>query len=306
MLAIVVSRGLGLVPMAATQTLLSNALPVRIRAAASDWRLARDGLTAAVACVESHIETTIRQDYKTPDELPAGMTCLRKSRCRTVLGGPLQRGSSATCVIKIVYLPGLGRKLRPWRYGLPEAVNLLRAHDLGIRVPRVYGVGKVFRGWRIPVATALLMEDLSGYRTLRDLLRSVRGDLAAARSIVATALPLFVRVYHARCNHIDMHTANLLLPVDRVGGEPALIDFERAAFGRAASPPALALQAGKFARSCQRIVPELDMEEWLLHLLDCVAICNPALRRSMLERFRFSREHRLSIAERLYPEARAA
>jgi hypothetical protein len=292
--------------MSVAQHVLSEALPYRIRSATGNWYLARNDLDDAMACAEQQIASARDAEDSVPDDLAPRVTCLQNSRCRTVLRGPMAGGEGATCVIKIVFLPGLKRKLGFWRYGLPEATNLLRAHALGIRVPRVYGFGRVSSRWKIPMATALLMEDLTEHRAVRAELRRVDDDRAAANAVVDRVLPLFVTLYHACCNHIDMHSHNIMLPIGRAGGAPALIDFEHTAFHRFPNPETLVLQAGKFARSCQRIVPQLEMETWFLRLLDTVAIRDPIRRESLVERFHFCREHKLSIAERLHPEARAA
>lgn len=292
--------------MATAQQLLNDALPQRVGSRTGQWRCGGADIRQAISCAEKALE--VARTMKSEGAYPPipDSTYLRSSHRRIVLRCPLSHDSRTTCVMKIVFLPGFKRKLQYSRYGLSEAANLVRARQLGIRVPAVYGCGKLLSRWKIPVAAAVLMEDLADYRSAHEQLRIAQENRTSADELFDSALPLFVDVYRACCNHIDMHSHNVMLPVNHVGSTPALVDFEYAAFGAEPNAEVLPLQAGKFARSCQRIVPNLNSGAWFAKLLDTVEISRFERRARLFRKFNYCRKHKLSVAERLYPTTCAA
>ena len=292
--------------MTTAQQLLNDALPQRVSSRKGRWRCGGADIRHAIYCAEKALEAAKIMKSESAYPPIRDSTCLQSSRRRVVLRCSMSYNSRATCVMKIVFLPGLKHKLRYRRCGLSEAANLVRARQLGIRVPVVYGCGELLSRWRIPVAAAVLMEDLADYRSANEQLRKAQKNRILAHTIFDSALPLFVGVYRACCNHIDMHSHNVMLPVNDVGSMPALVDFEYAAFGTKPNAETLSLQAGKFTRSCQRIVPTLNSGAWFSKLLDSVDIRSLEDRKRLFRQFNYCRKHKLSVAERLHPTVCAA
>jgi hypothetical protein len=293
-------------PVTTAQRLLNDALPRRIGSRKGQWRCGDADIRHAISYAERALDVASTSKSAGAYLPMHDSTYLQSSHRRIVLRCPMDDDSRTTCVMKLVFLPGLKRKLRYRCYGLFEAANLVRARQLGIRVPAVYGCGELLSRWRIPVAAAVLMEDLADYRSANELLRIGQENRRLAAELFDSALPLFVDVYRACCNHIDMHSHNVMLPVGCVGSRPALVDFEYAAFGTQPNAELLPLQAGKFARSCQRIVPKLNSASWFARLLDTVEISGLRRRDRLFRKFNYCRQHKLSVAERLYPTTCAA
>ncbi len=146
------------------------------------------------------------------------------------------------------------------RYGIGEALNTIGARARGIPCPEIYAVGEERRGLLIHAYVAV-MEHLSGYRTLSEVLNTASsqeekiGALKRAEGLIS--LMLERGMFHA-----DLTSRNLMIS-ERGETDDKVVDLEYVKFPASPAPGLLAFQLGYLYRKwCGDVVEEPLYDEW--------------------------------------------
>jgi len=208
-----------------------------------------------------------------------------------------RNGKTITFVAKVFLLNNLRHRLKSYRYGLDETANLLTAYQQGIPVPQIYGYGIRYGVFGIPKANYLIIEYLSGLKTIRELFEEAQGDMSECRSILMRTVPLFESLYNAGCNHIDINCDAILMSPAGSSEAIRLLDLHYAAFHAQSNVEVLAFEAGYFAHCCSGWVDEGVLEEWFSVILNRIRYSG-CPRDSIMEKFRQYQKVVLSRKER--------
>lgn len=181
------------------------------------------------------------------------------------------------------FLNRLEHKLKYHRYGLDEVANLLKAADKGVNTPRVYGYGHIYNLLRLVEASVIILEDLSGLSPINNIL--CKGTDNERHQIFMRTIPLFVSLYNAGCNHIDVNSGAVMLCENNLNPAVFLLDFQHARFYNKPSTEILMFEAAYFAKSCRDWISTATVNEWLDKLLAAVANNCMAERQKMIESF---------------------
>ena len=182
---------------------------------------------------------------------------------------PLE-GSERSLVAKAFLLPRLEHRFKYHKYGLDEVANLLKAADKGINAPRVYGYGHIYSLFRLVEANIVISEDLLGLSPIKNLL--LKGTDNERHQIFMRTIPLFVSLYNAGCNHIDVNSGAVMLSERNLNHEVFLLDFQHARFYDKPSSEILMFEAGHFAQMCRNWISIETVNKWLDELLRAVDI----------------------------------
>lgn len=85
-------------------------------------------------------------------------------------------------------------------------------------------------------------------------------------------IPLFVSLYNAGCNHIDVNSGAVMLNERNLNHEVFLLDFQHTKFYDKPSSEILMFEAGHFAKVCQNWISDETVNEWLDELLRAIDI----------------------------------
>ena len=179
-------------------------------------------------------------------------------------------GSERSVVAKAFLLPRLEHRFKYHKYGLDEVVNLLKAADKGINAPMVYGYGHIYSMFWLVEANVVISEDLLGLSPIKNLL--LKGTDNERHQIFMRTIPLFVSLYNAGCNHIDVNSGAVMLSERNLNHEVFLLDFQHAKFYDRQSSEILMFEAGHFAKMCRNWISTETINEWLDELLRAVDI----------------------------------
>ncbi len=211
----------------------------------------------------------------------------------------LPEGTGRSLVAKAFLLPRFEHRVKYHKYGLNEVVNLLKAADKGINTPRVCGYGHIYSRFRLVEANVVISEDLMGLSPIKDLL--LKGTDNERHRIFMRTIPLFVSLYNAGFNHIDVNSGAVMLCERNINPEVFLLDFQHAKFYDKPSSEILMFEAGHFAKACRSWISTETVNEWLGELLRAVDINSTDEIQKMKRRFDYyfkaelSRKHRKTI-----------
>jgi hypothetical protein len=150
---------------------------------------------------------------------PPGGHLLKSARQRHVCRIPLAGG---TAVAKLFPLSSPLSWPRWRKFALAEHTHMREAIRRGAPAPRPLAFF-MQRRWGVVRCTGLLMEDLVGWKDLREIARA-EGTLVAC----ALATPILRALAATGCLHADARDENLLVSPDR--SRSAVIDWQYAAF----------------------------------------------------------------------------
>ena len=177
-----------------------------------------------------------------------GVEILKKGTRRLIfrLKGTEPNAAEQSVVVKSHRLSGLRKPLlRYRRYGPSEVRNLFEAAKRGLPVPKVFGYGELRRWWLV-VDMMIMMEDLAPRRTAATWLRETKNQTQRQVEILDRILELFVRLYRAGCNHIDVNDKSIWLS-DDPADVGKISDFQYTRFLDQPSAKVLMLQAAYFS-----------------------------------------------------------
>lgn len=206
------------------------------------------------------------------------------------------RDPARSFVVKAFFLNRFEHRFKHHRYGRDEAANILTARDRGISAPELFAYGQITNRLAFVKVSIITLEYLPDLSPIRALMRTKSED-ECSRLFMRT-IPLFVSLYKARCKHIDINTANVMLSEHSINPGVFLLDFQHAEFFDKPSTEVLMFEAGYFARSCRNFVPVKTITEWLDKLMTAVGINGTPDAQRLEERFNYYSVARLSRKQR--------
>jgi len=257
------------------------------------WWLKDESLVPAAQSITETIRNITNHTLRPNTEF------LKLTDKKAVFRAKHPEGSGRSFVAKVFFLPRFEHRCKYHKYGMNEVVNLLMAIDRGINTPKVYGYGHIYSLLRLVKASIIIMEDLPGLSPIKKLL--LKGTDDERNQIFIRTIPLFVSLYNAGCNHIDVNSGAIMLCEHNLNPNVFLLDFQHAKFHSKPSNEILMFEAGRFAKSCQDWISTEIVNEWLDKLLMAVNINHTKEMQEMKGRFSYyckaelSRKHRKTL-----------
>jgi len=204
-------------------------------------------------------------------------------------------------VAKIFFLVHTSHKLNYRLYGLDEAANSIQARTKGISTPEIYGCGHIYNKLGFVKASVVIFEILRHVTTIGELMRI--GPYSERAEILMSTVPLFISLYKANCNHIDVNHSAVVMSGNNLGHKLYLLDFHHAKFYDKPSIEVLMFEAGCFAKSCRDWISDEMVDKWLDRLLTVISVNGAADRQKVKEYFDYycvaalSRKQRRTLIE---------
>ena len=192
-----------------------------------------------------------------------------------------------TFVAKLFCLDHLSHRLNYRQYGLDEAANLIEARKAKINVPQVHGYCNVYDRFALVRASVLILEDLHDWSPISELAGPMSEN--ARFELLMNTSALFVSLYRANCNHIDVNSRAVLVGNSGSDRDICLLDFQHARFRNKPSVDVLMFECGFFARSCREWISAEATRKWLAVILSRVGITDPAELEKAKETFEYHR-----------------
>jgi len=173
--------------------------------------------------------------------------------------------------------------------GFSEAANLIIAANRGINVPKIYGYGSISDFFRMTKMTIVILENLRGYTTVEKLLELNKGDDNKCAEIICRTIPVFVDLYKAKCNNIEINLHGIMLANRNSKPDAFILDFENAVFHNKSSLEILIFEAASLVKWSPNLLSEKVITDWLAKLLNAVNIKDKVVRKRLVERFNYYR-----------------
>lgn len=173
------------------------------------------------------------------------------------------------------------------RYKFAEAANLIIARKRGMKVPRVYGYGRINGLFGLIEKDILLLEYLNHHISVGELLEKNKENKEKCIDILGRAIPVFVSFYNARCNSWDINPGSIMLNLKDPNTEPFALDFEYVIFYKKKSLEVLAHLAANFAKGFSGWMNREIIDSWVIKLLDRVEIADVNIRKNFTNRFNY-------------------
>ena len=171
-------------------------------------------------------------------------------------------------VLKGYPLSKLKDRLKHHKFGWREALNLIQAKALGIRIPHFHGYIEA-RKCGLITANAVLIQNLSEHRTLMEMIHDSQDDIF---DIIDLAIPVISEFYEKGVNYIDMSPHNLM---SNVGELPlTTIDWQNCAFIEQRNDRQLILHSAQFLHYLHAEFPNLTWTTWMHKVYDS---CQPEI-----------------------------
>ncbi len=188
--------------------------------------------------------------------------------------------------------------IRHHMFGLSEAANLVTAAGRRLNVPEVYGYGCVYDSFRLIKMSVVILEDLNHYRSVEALLGSIRGDDRKCEQILERTIPVFVGLYKAECNNIEINLHSVMLSENKSRPDAFILDFEGAKFHNKPSLEILMFEAASFVKWTPKLLTEAVITDWLFELFDAIEVDDSGVRKKLIERFNYYRGAKLHRKDR--------
>ncbi len=202
-----------------------------------------------------------------------------------------------TMVAKSFPMSKLKQRLYQYvRYGPAEVCNLLEASRRSLPVPKVYGFG-LQRKWSMVRQAVVIMEDLSPFRPVGDLLKEALDRPQHRQRILEIVGDLLLELYKTGCNHIDIN-GNAIFIDEALVGPAKIIDFQYARYLDSPTPIQLIFQTAYFSWSCIELISEKELDTWSEQLFEKAGLDEPARWTEIYRGYRhnrFSRSVRLAL-----------
>jgi tRNA A-37 threonylcarbamoyl transferase component Bud32 len=255
-----------------------------------EWRL-EDEMLVPVALSITETVRNINEHILRPD-----IEIFKLNERKAVFRVECPHITKKSFVVKVFFLNRLEHGLQYYRYGLDEVANLIKAADKGINTPKVYGYGHINNALGLVKASVIILEDLRGLSSLDKIMNKKREDERS--DVFMRTIPLFVSLYRASCNHIDVNSGAVMLCEQNLNSLVYLLDFQHAKFYKEPSAEILMFEAGYFAKSCRRWISTETINEWLSALLDNIGISSAHDRGKMIKQFNYYFQTELSRKRR--------
>jgi hypothetical protein len=214
---------------------------------------------------------------------PPDIEMLKSAKRKTIFRVKNPENSQETFVVKVFFLNHFSHRLSYHLYGLDEAANLIQAKGRGINTPETYGYCHVYDSFGLVRASVLILEDLHNLSPVGELMSTM--SESECSKIFMNTVPLFVSLYRANCNHIDVNSNAVMVGNNSSDCSLYLLDFQHAKFYDKPSTEVLMFEAGYFARSCRNWVLPETIYQWLDKIFSHIGVNDPVERGKMRERF---------------------
>ncbi|HEU18765.1 MAG TPA: hypothetical protein ENO00_05185 [Deltaproteobacteria bacterium] len=188
-------------------------------------------------------------------------------------------------VVKSFFLKKLSHRLKYHRYGIDEVANIIRAGQLGINVPKVFGYAHMYDALGMVNTNIILMQDLHPLKPIGEIMEDLPDEHRDA--LFMATIPLVISLYKANCNHIDVNAGGVLLQDAGQEGKAVLIDWQHARFHKTPSLEQLIFESAYFAGSCKKWLKTETIDEWLVRILNTVGVTEPAEITRVKQKFQF-------------------
>ena len=263
--------------------ILRNALKFRYSGLRrASWWLKDMNLAACADSVVDIIRSIISK------AVPPDIEMIKLTPRKAVFRVSNPHNSHETFVVKAFFLNHFSHRLNYRLYGLDETANLIQAKDRGINTPDVYGYGHVYDRLGLVRTGIIILEDLGHMPTIGNLLDTI--PEIERSEIFTNTVPLFVSLYRANCNHIDLGSSAVMLGNNSSNPPIFLLDFQHARFYNKPSLNILMFEAGYFARSCRQWISGEIAMEWADMILSNVGIKDQTQRQKAKETFEYHRQ----------------
>ncbi len=180
-----------------------------------------------------------------------------------------------TMVAKSFPMTKLKQRLYQYvRYGPAEVCNLLEAARRSLPVPKVYGFA-LQRKWSMVRQAVVIMEDISPFRPVGDLLKEAPDSPGLRQRILEVVGDLLLKLYKTGCNHIDVNE-NAVFIDEALAGPAKIIDFQYARYLDSPTPIQLIFQTAYFSWSCIELISEKELDTWSEQLFEKAGLDEPA------------------------------
>lgn len=198
-----------------------------------------------------------------------GVEILKRSLRRSVFRIRNGVPELPSIVVKGFPLDKIESRVKYRKYGLTEFSNYQQVASLGVPAPTCHAYFEV-RSFGLVKANGVIIEDLSGWRSLAELARENPVKLP---EILAKAIPLIAQLYESGVNHVDLSMNNLL--ESAAGTEVRLIDWQYCSFVTPRQPSQLVLQAAHFLQEAGLAAANPISSEWLVKLREATVLRLP-------------------------------
>ena len=270
--------------------IMKSALKCRCRDSSRvKWWLKDESVTPVAQSVATAIMEITNQT------VPSNTEIIKSSERKSVFRMEHPQHPAQSFIAKVFLLNRFEHRLKYYKYGLDETANLIRAKARGINSPEVYGYGHIYDMLGLVKVSIIILEDLRHLSPIGVLMRAKSED-ERSRVFMRT-VPLFVRLYEAGCNHIDVNSGAVMLSDRDLDSKVFLLDFQHAKFYDRPSSEILMFEAGRFAKSCRNWVSDETIGDWLADLFAAIGLDDSDERRTMRERFEYYFDTHLSRKE---------
>jgi len=243
------------------------------------WWLKDESLTAVAQSIAKAVGDI------TSKAVPPDIKIFKLNERKAVFQIKNSNNSKQSYIAKTFFLNRFEHRFKYHRYGLDEAANLITARDKNINTPEVYGYGHINDLLGFVKISTIILEDLPNLSPI--------GTLMCAKShkerseLFMRTIPLFVSLYRAGCNHIDVNSGAVMLAEDNANPKVYLLDFQHARFYDKPSIELLMFEAGYFAKKCREYVSDVTIDDWLTEMLTAVKINNSSKQAKAKMRFQY-------------------
>lgn len=166
---------------------------------------------------------------------------------------------------KIKETLGWKHKYYGYRFGIAEVLNLLKAKELGAYCPDIYAIGEVRKGLLID-SYIVIMEYLSGYKTLSDALSEAEKDSAKQNLLDNTATAIS-DLFDKGIFHSDFTSKNIMFPPGN-NTTYKVVDFEYIRFVSEPNGYMMAFLLGYlYKKWCSNFLDEALYDKWASALI---------------------------------------
>jgi hypothetical protein len=282
------------------QRILKTALKFEYRdAARTVWRLKDEGLVAVAQSILPAINKF------NESSLPHNFHLLKgKKGERTVFRVNSSPSNKKSFVVKVCPLTRFRHRLKytmmkHQMFGFSEVANLIIAAERGLNVPKVYGYGYVYDFFRLIKMSIAIIEDLNHYSRVDELLKLNRGDEQKYAEILNRTIPVFVDLYKAGCNNIEINLHAIMLSDNGSYPDAFVLDFEGAKFHNKPSLEILMFEAASLVKWSPQLLTEEVINNWLAKLFVAIKVDDGNIKRKMIERFNYYRITKLHRKDRI-------
>jgi tRNA A-37 threonylcarbamoyl transferase component Bud32 len=243
------------------------------------WLLREQNLAAFADSIVDIVRGILGKDIH-PD-----IEVLKLTRRKAVFRAKNPEYPEKTFVVKAFFLNHFSHRLNYHLYGLDEAANLIQARARGINTPDVYGYSDIRDTLGFVKTSIIILESLNDLCPIGPLMRTMKE--AERTKIFMSTIPLFISLYKANCNHIDISSSAIMLSNHNANPTLSLLDFQHAKFYDKQSTEVLMFESGYFARSCRQWISNETAMEWVDRILSYICIKNPDERQKARQTFEY-------------------